>query len=121
TGTKMVPVHVLTNRLELVAVLEVSLLAAAVTRRQPIDLPSDRLRNGTVHDDADVFAGLAASDIELIAVPQVDAAVERACLVLAEIRLLLTELRRALGPCFGQHEIELELYVLELVKCRQSA
>ena len=87
----------------------------------PVDVASDRLRNGTVHDDADIFAGLAAPEIELIAIPQVDAAVERARLVLAEIRLFVSQLRRAPGPRFGQHEVKFELDILELVKRRQAA
>src|SRR5437867_1991625 len=88
---------------------------------KPPDSPVGGHWNRTVHDDPDVFAGLATPEIELIAIPQVDAAVERARLVLAEIRLLVTELRRALGPRFGQHEIELELDVLELVSRRETA
>src|SRR4051812_818669 len=71
-------------------------------------------------DDADVFAGFASAEIQLIAVPERDAAIKGAGFVLAQIRLILSELGCALRAGFGEHEIELELDVFVLVDRGQA-
>ena len=122
TESHVVPAPRLADHREPVAILEIDVvLRAAVPRGQPVDVPADRLGHGAVHDDADILAGFAPPEIELIAIAKRHAAVERARLVFAEICLRVAEFRRAFGARFGQHEVELELDIPELLDCRQAA
>src|SRR5712692_6593590 len=107
----MVPVFLLAERRKLV-----------VARVEPEDVASDGLWTHTVDDDADELAGFAAPDIHLIAGAQIDAAVVKARFVFAGIRLMRTdELGGALGAVLGEHEVELQLDVLELRLRHQTA
>ena len=118
--THVIPVTLLANHRKLIAILEIAALAAAIARRQPVDVSSDGFRRRAMDDDADVFAGFAAAQVQLVAVTKRDAAVERAGFILAQIRLVLSELGCALRPRFGEHEIELEFDVFVFVDRGQA-
>src|SRR4029079_1667306 len=80
----------------------------AVLRPEPF-------RRDAVDDDADVFHRFATADVHLIAGAERDAAVVRAGLVDACVRLLRSgALRRALGAVLRELEVQLESEVLEL-------
>src|SRR6476646_3200921 len=85
-----------------------------------------------MHDDPDVLAGFAASEIQLITVAKIDAAVGDARQVLAQVLLwshlararvhLLAELRRAFHVWrLVELVVELELEIVELVSRGQCA
>src|SRR5262245_46577893 len=108
----VIPILLLSNRRELIAIFEIPALAAAVARREPVDIATNSLGHRAVHNDPDVLAGFTAAKIELVTCSQVDAAIEAARLVLAQIRLLVAQLRRALRTVLGEQKIEFELEVL---------
>src|SRR5206468_9269565 len=88
------------------------LLVAGV---EPENGAAKRFRRHTMYDDADEFTGFAASDVHLVAGAQIHAAVVEARLVLAGVRLVgPDDFRGAARAVFGQHEVELELDILEL-------
>src|SRR5206468_3688475 len=68
-----------------------------------------------MHHDADELTGFAAPEVHLIAGPEVHAAVVEAGPVLAGVRLIRTDdFGGAASAVLGEHEIELELDILEL-------
>src|SRR6266545_2123918 len=69
---------------------------------EPEDVASDGLRMHAVNDHADELPRLATSDVDLIAGPQGDAAVVRACAA-RTVRG---------GRLLGEHEVELQLEIL---------
>src|SRR5262245_55960560 len=123
---QVIPIVLLPNLRELVAVLEIRVVfGAAVAGRQPVDVPADGFGQRAMDDHADVLPGFPASEVELVTRAEGDAAVERAGRILAQVLLLghlavaarfLAELRRALGVGrFVELVVELELEVLERV------
>src|SRR5947207_3262464 len=81
---------------------------------EPQHVAAERLRAHAVHDDADERSRLAPADVHLIPGAKVDAAVVEAGLVLAGVHLAEPDdLRRTSGAVLGQHEVQLELDILE--------
>src|SRR4030095_13153029 len=68
------------------------------------------------------LTGFTPSDVHLVAGAQIHAAVVEARLVLAGVRLVgPDDFRGAARAVFGQHEVELELDILELGLRNQAA